>query len=222
MLELLCQDMGGKLCASVRPYLESAAKSLDLATDFISLEIRIDDLPDSKEPWLHLVRSGDPAEKRVLGTLFCSESCFCKKAPAVGTVFPTAEVWDQALAPKDGLPFDLNLFSESRTEKFLHHELLLARDLVRGLVVPRAIATGQIEADVEAQRLQRHLELLAVAIGHLELGLVRLGVGLGLVVGGLGRDGLGAFAGGGFVGEAPCLSLLIGGRHGGGHGGRGG
>ena len=146
MLELLCQDMGGKLCASVRPYLESAAKSLDLATDFISLEIRIDDLPDSKEPWLHLVRSGDPAEKRVLGTLFCSESCFCKKAPAVGTVFPTAEVWDQALAPKDGLPFDLNLFSESRTEKFLHHELLLARDLVRGLVVPRAIATGQIEA----------------------------------------------------------------------------
>ncbi len=145
-MELFCQGMGEELCALVQPCLESAAKSLDLAADFLSFTIVIDDLPDASEPWLRLEKIHKPDRNFIKGTLFCSESFFCSSDHTSGTVFPPVEIWDQAPAPGGAAPFDLARFSSSRTENFLHHELLMARDLVRGEVVPGAIATGQVEA----------------------------------------------------------------------------
>jgi hypothetical protein len=146
MLQLNCHDMGGNLCAHVRPCLESAAQSLDLAADFISFEIHLEHFPDSEEAWLQLESAADPAESRMKGLLFCSENCFYGSTPSRNTVFPPAEIWDQAPAPAAHAPFDSSRFSQSSAEIFLHHELLMARDLVRREVVPAAIASGQVEA----------------------------------------------------------------------------
>ena len=146
MLKLLCSDMDGQLCNHVRPCLESAAKSLDLAADFVSIEIVADDFPDSGEPWLRLEEVADPAECRMKGILFCCQGCFCRLATAASTIYPPAEIWDQAPAPLERGQFDVARFSQSRTKMFLHHELLMARDLVRGEIVPAAIASGQVEA----------------------------------------------------------------------------
>lgn len=146
MMELLCMGMGGEICTHVRPCLESAAGSLDMAADFISFEIIADDLPGAEEPWLRLEPSNDLVETRVKGILFCSESCFCATRKATSTVFPPVEIWDQAPAPKEHKLFDASCFSQSHTEIFLHHELLLARDIVRGEVLPGEIPTSRVEA----------------------------------------------------------------------------
>ncbi len=146
MMELNCKGLEGDLCGHLHPFLESAAKSLDLAADFFSFSIVADDLPDALEPWLHLRPSADPAEARPGGILFCAETCFSRFTPATSTVLPRGEIWDQAPAPRRHVPFDMKYFSEVRTKAFLHHELLLARDLVRGGIVPSALANGQIEA----------------------------------------------------------------------------
>jgi hypothetical protein len=145
-MELKCKGLAGNLCHHLLPFLESAAKSLDLAADFSKFTLVVDDLPDARVPWLHLERSSDPAEARLGAILFCAESNFSRLSPATSTVFPSVEIWDQAPAPRHYSPFDLVSFSQDRTQAFLHHELLLARDLVRGEIVPSALANGQIEA----------------------------------------------------------------------------
>lgn len=145
-MKLLCQGMGEELCVLVRPCLESAAQSLDLAADFVSFEIIADDLPDAAEPWLMLEEVKFPEGKKYKGSLFCSESFYCQSNGATGTVFPPVEVWDQAPAPGLQVRFTADRFSLSRSNEFLHHELLMARDLVRGELQPRAIASGQVVA----------------------------------------------------------------------------
>ncbi len=146
MLSLLCIDQGGELCLQIRPCLESAVQSLDLAADFISFELVVEHFPGVQEPWLRLEKSHDPAEKLGKGLLFCSEESFYRSGPATNTVFPKMEVWDQAPAPRDLPAFDPAVFSESQANGFLHHELLLARDLVRGEIVPTAIPSDMVEA----------------------------------------------------------------------------
>ena len=146
MIDLSCSGLEGDLCLHLQPYLESAAESLDLAADFFSFSVVADDFPDSPEPWLRLFQSSDPAETRLGAVLFCAETCFSHFLPAASTVLISAEIWDQAPAPSQHTRFDLKSFSEVKTQAFLHHELLLARDLARSEVVPSALANGQVEA----------------------------------------------------------------------------
>ncbi len=146
MIELVCTGLEGRLPQHLQPYLESAAKSLDLAAEFFSFTIVTDDLPGAREPWLRLSKSSDPAEARLEAFLFCAETCFSRFLPATSTVLPAPEIWDQEPAPKQHVPFDLATFSEVRTKSFLHHELLLAQDLAQGRIIPSALANGQIEA----------------------------------------------------------------------------
>ncbi len=146
MMELICQGMEEDLCNLVLPCLESAAQSLDLAADFLSFTVVGDDFPDAPEPWLRLEESNDPDEPLIIGTLFCGEGFFCRSNGAANAIYPPVEVWDQAPAPGGANPFDKTSFSSSRTEIFLHHELLMAQDLVRGEIAPAAIAAGQVEA----------------------------------------------------------------------------
>ncbi len=146
MMELNCKGLEGNLCQHLLPFLEAAAGSLDLAADFFSFSIVADDLPDAREPWLHLKKSPDPAETRLGGILFCAETCFSRSTAATTSLYPPAEIWDQAPAPLHHIQFQMDSFSEARTKAFLHHELLLARDLVRGEIVPSALANGQIES----------------------------------------------------------------------------
>jgi hypothetical protein len=152
-LELLCEGLGGNLCSHILPHLKMAAESLDLAADFFTFKIVLDDLAplsDVDEPWLRLVDPGDPNDKRLAGTLFCSETSFCSNFPLRSGVFPPVEVWDQAPAPGgDGL-FESGVFSNTEAALFLHHELLLAQDLARGEVVPATIPSGDIEAFASA------------------------------------------------------------------------
>jgi len=146
MLELLCHGMDEQLCVHVRPCLESAARSLNLAADFDSFEIIADDFHESEEAWLRMVSSGDGADKCMKGMLFCSENAFCTVRRATSTVFPRTQVWDQSPAPDQQVPFDSSRFSQKQADKFIHHELMLAQDLVRGDVVPADIGSDRVEA----------------------------------------------------------------------------
>jgi len=146
MIDLRCNGLDKELCPLLQPHLESAANSLELAADFFSFSLMIDDFPEASEPWLHLLKSFDPAETRSGAVLFCAESSFTSLNPASGTEMPPVEIWDQAPAPRQNLCFDPGSFSEKRSLAFLHHELFLAQDLVQGRIIPSALANGQIEA----------------------------------------------------------------------------
>lgn len=148
-LELSCQGLQQSLADSVHPHLERAIRNLDLASDFKKISVVIDDLPTlagEQDGWLRLERFPCGASSGLAATLFCNESSFCTPVPELGHPWPGTEIWDQAVAPLDGLPFDRSRFSKDRADVFLHHELLLAQDLARGVLLPTAIPSDSVEA----------------------------------------------------------------------------
>ncbi|MCP4293168.1 MAG: hypothetical protein GY780_15195 [bacterium] len=150
MLDLHCKGLFDELCPHLKPLLESAAGSLDLATDFFSISVIADDFPEAEKPWLQLSRSSLDTEKRLEAKLFCSEASFCTLQPLTRSILPASQVWEQAPAPRNTSLFDEASFSSERASAFLHHEWLLARDWARSEIVPSAIPEGQIEAFSES------------------------------------------------------------------------
>ncbi len=149
-IELSCRGLEPGLCDRVLPLLKSAASSLDLDADFFFLEVMADDdsaaSGEVNEPWLRLVKSPEPHEERLAGTLFCSRECFCQSFSRNNGVFPAVEVWDQAPAPRGNECPEVGEFSVSNSASFLHHELLLAQDLAREELDPTLIPANLIEA----------------------------------------------------------------------------
>lgn len=145
---LECSALHPGLCPLLEPLLARAAAALELAADFFSLALLADDLPGADEvpqPWWQLATEQREGRTGWIGTLFCSETAFLKQGPVGGGLFPSAEIWDQAGAPV-ATAFDAAAFSEEEATRFLHHELLTARDLVRREIAVTAVPRGSVEA----------------------------------------------------------------------------
>lgn len=145
-LRVDCLAFPETLAAELRPLAAAAAANLDLQQHLSALILCPDDLPGQDEAWFHL--SPAPAGADILPELFfyCHGAVFGKPEPARSTVIPPPESWDgwHTAAPTDLLANDA--FSPQRSEVFLHHNLLLARDVMSSEVVPATIPTALSEA----------------------------------------------------------------------------
>lgn len=134
--------------ASLIEVIAEAARSLELAGDFAGVRVCADDLAGAPEAWYRLVRGPVSGGEPVL-TLFCHVNCFVPVTRPGDSVELDRPVWVQTPAPQDFA--DVNkVFSPDRAAIFLHHHLLMARDMVRGELVGRNLPASLAEAFTEA------------------------------------------------------------------------
>lgn len=131
------QGLEPDLAVLLVPRLGPAVTDLDLQEDLGALEVCADDLPGQDTAWFRWERPRGSAKPAL--TVFCHPEAFLKRRHATSTVFPPRPVWEQREAPAGGEVTSPADFSPERTDQFLHHHLLTARDLIRGLVVPADI-----------------------------------------------------------------------------------
>lgn len=113
------------------------------APDLAALEICADDVAGSEDGWLRL-RPGEPGGPRGLA-FYCQPAVFAAQRPATGTIYPPRAVWERR-EPEPGDAVTAADFSRARADAFLHHHLLLGRDVLRGELVAGDIPAALAEA----------------------------------------------------------------------------
>lgn len=128
--EIACVGLEPAVGRLVTDAAQQALAALDMAADLGRLEIVADDLAGCEDGWLRLARGGPGAAPSL--AIYCHADVFAPSRPATSTVFPPRAVWEQM----EGAPVETSLtaagFSRARTDAFVHHHLLWARDLLRG------------------------------------------------------------------------------------------
>jgi len=142
-LDLQVTGLAAGLAESIAPQLRLAVAALDLGSLLTGVTVCADDLPGSDDAWLRFSRRGGDLLRLLL---YCRAESFCQMTPDSAATFPPREVWEQAAAPSDQIPLGSEDFSRERSDAFLHHHLLLGRDLLRGELEPASVPVGQLEA----------------------------------------------------------------------------
>ena len=138
-----CRQLPAALAERVVPLLEAAVINLDLQRDLAAVSVCGDDLPGQDDVWLQVTPS-DVGERGLV--VYCHPAVFLERAPANSTLLPPPESWDRWETAVPEEDFAAESFSIGRTDDFLHHSLLLARDLLRGDLVTELIPAALGEA----------------------------------------------------------------------------
>jgi hypothetical protein len=120
-LQVTCRACDATLAELLVPHLRTAALALGLDEVLSDLEICVDDLPAADTGWLRL--DPVPGRDRPRLTIYCGR-CALGPAPAGAAAFDWETV--AVTAEADARPVD-----PAVATAFLHHQLLLARDLLR-------------------------------------------------------------------------------------------
>lgn len=135
------------LADQVSPFVAEALTGLDLGNALARLTLAGDDLPADDAAWCRLGRLD---RTRVGVEIYCSPQVFLRRRSATSTVFPGTPVWEHRPAPRSEEVFTPADFSGPRTRAFLHHHLLVARDLLRGELDPGSVPPAFGEAFTSA------------------------------------------------------------------------
>lgn len=142
--DIACVGLEPAVGRLVTDAAQNALAALDMAADLQRLEIVADDLGGCDEGWLRLGRGG-PGEAPSLA-LYCHADAFSPARQATSTVFPPRAVWEQREGPAVEAGLTAAGFSRARTDAFVHHHLLWARDLLRGELKASQIPGSLAEA----------------------------------------------------------------------------
>lgn len=121
-----------------------ALLTLDLREEVGTLELVADDLGGCEDGWLAARRAGPDGLPGL--TIYCHPEAFAPTRPATGTVFPPRAVWEQADRRAAEIELTAAGYSRARTDAFMHHHLLWARDLLRAELRPGDIPASLAEA----------------------------------------------------------------------------
>jgi hypothetical protein len=146
--QVTCLGLPDPWTDAVVQVASDAEAALGLSGDFSGLRLCADDLPGSGNAW-YRVGPGTVADAAPVLVLFCHRDCFGPAARPGGAVDPPRPVWEQTPAPPSAAGSPV-VFDAERAAVFLHHHLLMARDLVRGDIVGRNLPAALAEAFTEA------------------------------------------------------------------------
>ena len=145
-------DGPGISCVGIEPAVErmivdaarQALEALGMGADLSALEISADDLSGTEDAWLR-PRPG-PAGGPPALSIYCHPDVFGAPRPSTGTVFPPRAVWERPDPAAAEGRLTAAGFSRVRSDVFLHHQLLWARDVLRSDLraadVPASLAEG--------------------------------------------------------------------------------
>jgi hypothetical protein len=136
---VVCVGLDAALADLVGEGAQSALAALDMASALDRLVICADDLVGDDNAWVQPVRGTLGREL----TLYCHPDAFLAPRAAAG---PPVAVWDCPGPANVGFPAAAGDFSRTRAEVFLHHHLLVIRDLVRRELDPSLVPAGLAEA----------------------------------------------------------------------------
>jgi hypothetical protein len=128
------------LAELVLPRLIAAVRNLELVHDLATVTVCCDDLPDGDDGWLRL----EPVGGTRL-TIYCAPRVFDEHSRG-GGVTPAPAVWEQSAAPRDEGDAVPDRFSPAETNAFLHHQLTIVADLLRGRLLPDLVPAPLAEA----------------------------------------------------------------------------
>ena len=143
--EIRCLGMEEELAADVGPILVEACSHLQLAEHFRLVAVCADELPGEDNVWYGLARAGTPSRSAAV-TVYCDPAAFIQAGTNVKGVYPPTAVWEQSAAPQSKKKSSRQVFSRVRTERVLHHHLLMVRDLVRGDLIPETVPHSLVQA----------------------------------------------------------------------------
>lgn len=138
-VQVVCVGLDASLADLVGEGAQSALAALDMATMLDRLVVCADDLAGDDDAWVQPVRGTHGREL----TLYCHPDAFLAPRAAAG---PPSAVWDCPGPPTAEVPVAAGDFSRTRAEAFLHHHLLVIRDLLRRDLDPSLVPAGLAEA----------------------------------------------------------------------------
>ncbi len=144
-MDLSCQGGPSALDSLLEDILGQAASDLDLAQDFSGVIITADDFQGDGAAWFNF-GPGLASDTRPILQLFCHHANFCRPGRQTRTILPEREIWEQTWSPTDEATFEPREFSATRSGQFLNHNLLTARDIVRGDLARAGIGADRVEA----------------------------------------------------------------------------
>lgn len=146
---IVCTGLPAALAERVVQHADLALRGVELAAEVSGLRICADDLPGEDEGWFALDRlargRGSDRQQPAL-VLYCHQESFGAPRSATSTVFPPPSVWDSLPGPHLEAGLNAKDFRPERTDIFLHHQLLTARDLIRRELVPSRVPRDSTEA----------------------------------------------------------------------------
>jgi hypothetical protein len=143
MPDCRCVACAPALAELVLPRLIAAVRNLELAQELAAVTVCCDDLPDGDDGWLRLEPEAAPGRVRRL-TIYCAPRVFDEHSR--GGVTPAPAVWEQFAAPRDDTAVAPDRFSPAETNAFLHHQLAIVADLLRGRLLPDLVPSSLAEA----------------------------------------------------------------------------
>ena len=139
-----CVACGPALAELVLPRLVAAVRNLGLEAELATVPMCCDDLPDGDDGWLRLDPAAAPGRVQRL-TIYCAPRVFDEHSRA-GSVTPAPAVWEQSAAPRHEEAATADRFSPAETNAFLHHQLAIVADLLRGHLLPELVPPTLAEA----------------------------------------------------------------------------
>ena len=140
-LMFTCRACPTDLAEVLLPMLGTAARNLELEDSLEEIVLCVDDLQDDDAGWLRM----DPGSgsKRPRLTLYCGRTALTAPTPGGVPAGEETYVWDLSV-PEAG-EVDVASLDAATAMAFLHHQLLLARDLLRCILSPAEVPAGLAE-----------------------------------------------------------------------------
>ncbi len=132
-MRIVVLPAGDPLAELVRPVAAAAAERLGLPALVPELTLCLDDIAADERVW---IEAGPPL------TIYLHPGQLLRDLPEPGDL-PPAVVWEWR---RPGLAEPAPDFSRAKAERFLHHQLLLLRDLQDGTLVPERVPTAAADA----------------------------------------------------------------------------
>lgn len=141
-LMITCRACPTDLAEVMLPLLSTAARNLDLEDSLREVVLCVDDLQDDDAGWLRI----DPVARseRPRLTLYCGCAALTARTPGGLPAGEETYVWD--LSAPEAIEVAVANLDPATATVFLHHQLLLARDLLRCELSPALVPAGLAEA----------------------------------------------------------------------------
>jgi hypothetical protein len=148
-LKLVCTGTPPGMVSLFEPCLEQAVTSLYLAVDFTKITLILDDLKDCDDPWLYFQAPSGTSSSSIQSydlEVHMNSDLFIKSKGDDSSVFSRREIWESREAPRQAKNFEKGQFLTEFCEQYMHHHLLLARDIARRELIPGRIPSQSAEA----------------------------------------------------------------------------
>jgi len=140
-LVLTCRCCAQDLSDVLLPLLGTAARNLGLEELLAEVVLCVDDLPADDAGWLRIDSVAERTRPRL--TLYCGCAVLTACSPGGPPAGTEAYVWE--LTAPEPTAVEAADLDEGTALAFLHHQLLLARDLLRRELEPQVVPAGLTE-----------------------------------------------------------------------------